>query len=249
MIKDFFGVNFVRVGESSRLWFSHIDIQERFFSGLRGSQGSQFKLKMYASAAAPFRTMYANTRDLRISENEEFSEGRKRKLLHDLDYLMAALYSASTEDTRKVRDWIAYQINSLCFDGFTTLTPYSLPKETRLALTALVCGVPHYLDIVRERYDGTDLARGLNKAPIHVTFEDMLVPDNYLKRDEISQIKALDLAITLLTRYVLKDEAQQAELYKLIGIDNSMGKVEDTHLQELTEWLKVQEEKTQPCGD
>jgi len=242
MIKDFLGIPFTRIGESARLWFRHDDIANHLHIGKTALWEN-----MLESRAAPYRSLFADMRDLRIRLSKTPSPVKQNsQALFDVDYLLAAVFLMSSKDARKIRDWVAYQINSLCYDGFTALKPYSMPPVLRLAVTAKVCEVDHYLDIVRSRYDATDNARGTNKGVNDLEFKDLLNPDNYLKREEIRIVKAIDLAYTLLTTHLLKTEAQQEALLNLLEIDVLCGTITEDNLQDLSEWLRLAEEQHFP---
>lgn len=230
MIKDFLGIEFRRFGESARLWFSNKEVAR----GL-GIGSYPLRSKLSVSPAGPFRAIAPSLDDLRLTNFAEARrEYRDHHLLFEVDYLLAAAFNMSTPKARDIREWVSQTINGLCFDGFVSLNGYQCSVEVRCAITARVCGTASYLEIVRERFDPEASNKGTNLAPLKITLEDLLNPDNYLTRAEITRIKALDLCVHLLSQHF---EVNSLELLKLCGIATIEENPTEAELDILRVWV------------
>lgn len=230
MIKDFLGIGFRRFGESARLWFSNKEIAR----GL-GVGSYPLRSKLSVSPAGPFRAIAPSVDDLRLMN---FAEARREykdhHLLFEVDYLLAAVFNMSTPKAREIREWLGQTINSLCYDGFVSLNGYQSSLAVRCAITARVCEADSYLDIVRLRYDPEASNKGTNLAPLKITLDDLVNPDNYLTRTELTRIKALDLCLHLLTKHF---DVDLHELLKLCAIDSIEEDPTGAKLDSLRSWV------------
>jgi len=247
-MKKFLGIPFLNVNTSAKAWLDIKDLAEYLEVGV-----NVLKSRVLFSDAAPFRAIRPRVDDLeQLKDLPTFAS--RPGMFFDLDFALAACFSMSHEPARKMRDQVIYILNNLFYDGFVSLKNYNLDLETRRALTAYVCGVDHYLDIVKDRWDMYDQCRGTSLAPIEITVEKLCVPDFYLHRSEITRVKALDLAIHLfLTHcYVAEDtyDSALAELLGIMGISRDAGIASEDQEAELREWvIEHHNSKLKTIGD
>lgn len=237
MIK-FLGIPAIRVANSSRLWFSNSDIAERLAIGT-----DALKARMIGSEAGAYRRLKLRKDIAWTSASPDLIERYGDKLhahlsagLFDMDYLLSAAFSLPTKEARALRDWIVYTLNSLAYDGFTSLHNYHTPIDVRRALTAYVCGAESYLDIVKRRWTPTDFTRGTTLAPAEVTVDKLCIPDYYIDRAEVTKIKGLDLAIYLICEYTSLDMEQ---VCSIIGVSLSAGSYTDEDAASLRLWVEA----------
>ncbi len=237
MIK-FLDIPAIRVANSSRLWFTNSDIAQRLAIG-----ADALKTRMVGSEAGAYRRLKLRKDIVWSSASPDLVARYGDKLhehlsagLFDMDYLLSAAFSLPTREAKSFRDWIVYVLNGLAYDGFTSLRNYHTPIETRRALTAYVCGADTYIDIVKRRWNPAEFTRGTTLAPAEVTIDKLCIPDYYIDRAEVTRIKALDLAISLLTEYT---SLAIDEICSIIGISASAGSYTPTDAEALRTWVEA----------
>jgi len=237
MIK-FLDIPAIRVANSSRLWFTNVDIAKRLAIGV-----DALKSRMVGSEAGAYRKLKLRKDIAWSSASPDLIERYGDKLheylvagLFDMDYLLSAAFSLPTKEARSLRDWIVYTLNGLAYDGFTSLHNYHTPIEVRRALTAYVCGADNYLEIIERRWNPAEFTRGTTLAPAEVTIDNLCIPDYYIDREEVTRIKGLDLAIYLLCEYGNLDIEQ---ICSIIGVSLSAGSYTDKDTAGLRTWVEA----------
>lgn len=220
---SFMGVAFQRVGQSARMWFHSADIAHKF-----GIGRAALLNKMRASDAAPFRALSINAKDLRayLAQNKALNPPAPEPMF-DLDYLLAVAFSLPTQTAREVRDWICVTVNRLVFDGFVSLEIAEPDLKLRRALVAYVTGEQNYYEVVKNRFDPTDSARGTNYAPVDLTDDLVASPDSYLTREEITRVKAMELAMQLFSLHGNNIPMEQILEVCGINVESMAGSDED----------------------
>lgn len=198
------------------------------------------------SNAAPFRAIRPRTNDFYklARRNVGFKSPRDDyKQYFDLDFLLASVFTMSHEPARKIRDQVVYILNSLAYDGFVSISNYHMPLEIRRSIVAYVAKVDHIHDVVRSRWDSTDVCRGSALAPNELTIDKLSQPDFYLNRDELTHIKAIDLAVYLILNncHIDKDKRDSAldGILDMIGIERAAGQVTDQQQADLIKWVET----------
>jgi hypothetical protein len=161
---------------------------------------------------------------------------------YGLDVLIGLVFSSSTPEERqreryaRIIDFVTGHINNLCFDGFANLTGWSLPIEQRRAIMAHVCGVDHYLDIPLDRIEvGADYHGSLLRN-YHCTPENLAIPEVWITRQESTKIRAIDLAIYLISEHLAVNKSTD-ELLHSYGIETKMGVYTDDDFSNVVEQI------------
>lgn len=249
-MKRFLNLPFINITTSAKAWIQLSDLAAYLKVGEH-----KLRTKLVTSNAAPFRMIRPRTNEIiKSARRGNFNAKGRNAQYFDLDFALAACFSMSHEPARKMRDQVVYILNNLFFDGFVSTKNYHLDVELRRAITAHVCGVDHYYDIVKTRWDSTDQCAGTALAPVEVTPEKLATPDYYLERSEVTAIKAIDLALHLLVEYCTDDADDKVsalnELLDIIGVDRSAG-VDDAknNPSETLRWVHDNHSKLKPLGD
>lgn len=239
----FLGVPFERVGQSARMWFKNSDLAQKFGIGAKVLAN-----KMRNSDASPFRALSVDIDDLRVYlAKDRVRLEHAPEVRFDLDYYLAAIFTLPTESARHARDWVVSTLNKLVYDGFVALDLAPLDMKLQRALVAHVCDVEHYYAVACDRFDPADEARGTNYSPKQLTEELLLTPDSYLTREEISTVKALTLAIQLLTMY--RPDVSLTALLNLYGIDAEALAGTDEQREQCHSWLREHHNNTRSYAD
>lgn len=237
MIRSFFSIPFLRIGQSSRMWFTPEDIADVLGlskqavkktaqkKGFDIARLHQYKSRYFKSDGAPL--------DNKLARHDRFG----------LDLLMHLIYKHNSEVGIDIRDWMTAQISNLCLDGFTSLYNYNLDIVYRRAIASYVCESDSYTDIVKDRYGKKLRKRGMECfAEKKWTIEDLANPDYYVNRVEITTVRALDLAIHLLSVYLPVPKTHE-EIFVLLGLDVKKGSYTDTQKENLIQWLSEKEKE------
>lgn len=237
MAKKFLTLPFINVGTSAKAWITSHDLADYLEMG-----ESALRNKVLYSDAAPFRTIRPRTNEMVKAVRRAAFRGKPSRQYFDLDFALAACFAMSHEPARRMRDQVIYILNNLFHDGFVALKNYQLPTSARRAITAYVCGVDHYLDIVKDRWDKYDQCRGTSLAPAEVTEEKLIIPDYYMDRGEVTKVKAIDLAVHLILThcYIEEDSYDSAleQILGIIGIQLEAGTVTQAQHSKLAKWVQ-----------
>jgi len=237
MAKKFIKLPFIHIGSSAKAWITLRDLADYLEMG-----ETAVRNKVLYSDAAPFRSIRPRTNEVIKAARRAGFMGKPATQYFDLDFALAACFAMSHEPARKMRDQVIYILNNLFHDGFVALKNYNLDVKTRRAITAYVCGVDHYLDIVKDRWDKYDQCRGTCLAPMEVTEQKLVIPDYYMDRGEITKVKAIDLAIHLLLTHchVAEDSYHSAleQILGIIGVNLEAGNVSPAQQSKLAKWVK-----------
>jgi hypothetical protein len=236
-MKMFMGLPFYTINTSSRAWFSLKDMAVAL-----GVDEQYLTLRILKSDAGPFRS-------IRPRANQILKIGKNYKKVtpstfFDLDFALASAFTTTNTKAREMRDRITYYLNNLFYDGFVSLKNYHLDLKTRRAITAYVCGVDHYLDIVKDRWDSTDPCRGARISFAEVTLDRLVNPDYYLDRDEVTKIKAIDLALYLLDKN--SSTSVYGDILDIMQVQREAGVITDEQNSDIALWVK---DKHQSSGD
>jgi len=241
MAKSFLNIPYITIGASSRAWIKIKDVARHLDLGER-----HLRDRILFSNAAPFRAIRPRSTDFlkMIDKGSPFAKPREDiKQYFDFDFLLAAIFTMSHEPARKMRDQVVYILNSLAYDGFVSLKNYYQPLEIRRSIVAYVAKVDHIHDVIKTRWDSTDVCRGSALAPNELTIEKLSNPDFFLNRHELTQIKAIDLAIYLIMSncYIVKEDRDSAldSILDMIGIERSAGQVTDEQQTDLVAWVET----------
>jgi hypothetical protein len=226
----FFGLPCHRQPGSSRPWMSLSDLA----SALGRSKEVLIK-RAAAHPLAPFRTVLTGSL---VKYN--------RTLAVDIEFYLAMIFSDVGMDARSHREAVIRVLSNLAVDGFVATHNYHLPVHYRRAIAARICGVPHYLDIVTQRWDPQSDSYGSNLAPHECDASSLTNPDHFIRREEITQIKALDLAAYLLVSTCgtsdLTHDTSVSMLDKLFGImgcDLDAGQLTEQRTQDLGNFVHL----------
>jgi hypothetical protein len=170
-----------------------------------------------------------------------------RTLSIDIEMFLALIFTETTEQARPFREAVIRVLSNLANDGFVSSQNYHLPVDYRRAITAYVCGVNHYLDIVRERWDKDSDSYGSSLSPVECSVDKLCIPDYFLMRSEITQVKAIDLAIYLLVSTCGTSEptddttaSMYEKLFDIIGVDLQAGQQTAHQEQALADYVQSQ---------
>lgn len=169
----------------------------------------------------------------------------KRTLWHKygIDTLLALTLASTSKNVRQKErfaqliDFCTKHINNLCYDEFTSLRGWCLPPATRRAIMAHVCDVPNYLDIPLSRIEVNATYYGSLLRNIAVTAENLAIPEAWITRSESTSIRAIDLSIFLMVKYLVTDKTPD-ELLLDFGIDVSRGIYEDAEKLSMVEKIR-----------
>ncbi|HCT51381.1 MAG TPA: hypothetical protein DF712_02875 [Balneola sp.] len=153
----------------------------------------------------------------------------------DVEYLLASAFHLNTKQAKSVKEWVAYTFNCLAYDGFVSNQNFQTAVSVRCAIAAFICDAPHYLDIVKRRFDPTLETRGANLGLNELTIDKLANPDYYISRSEVTAIKAIDLSLALLARYT--DKSIDI-LCTSLGIPLECGLYTSEHKDQLINWVK-----------
>lgn len=241
-IKRFLGLPILTIGTSSKAWITLPDLAKHLELGEHS-----IKNRILFSNAAPFRMIRPRTNEFIKAAKRAKYRGVRRDKYFDLDFALAACFAMSHAPARKVRDQVVYILNNLFYDGFVSTKNYHLPLELRRAITAYVCDVDHYHDIIYTRFDGLDQCRGTTLAPAEAVVEKLIIADYYLTRAEITKIKALDLAVHLLLTHchISPEERDSAltDILDTLGISREAGSQSDEQAANLRQWVETHHSK------
>jgi len=241
MIRSFFDIPFLRIGQSSRMWFTPSDIASVLRLSKQSVKKTATHKKFDVARLHQYDAEFLKS-DGKIIDNREVRHDR-----FGLDLLMYLVYKNNPVGGEDIRAWITTQISNLCLDGFTSLYNYNLDIIHRRALASYVCGASNYIDIVRDRYGRALRRRGMECYPgSDWELEDLANPDYYVSRVEITVIRAIDLAIHLLSIYHPVERTHD-ELFVLLGFDKERGTYLPAHVEDLIQWLESKE-KESPYG-
>lgn len=224
-MNEFLGVPFIRLGESARMWFKSSEVSKALHVGK-----AVLEKTLAEGKATPFAAVQLPASHPSVDKKAGVAQ------FYDADYLLAAAYHFNTAPARQLRSWLVYTLSNLAADGFVTLQNYKTPPELRQKLIAHLCGVEHYFDIVWERFDPSHPSHGTNLAPADCNIEALCNPDNYISREELTRLKALDLAIYLLDKHF---SVSTDSVLQLINVVAREATEEDRAA--LFEWLSAQE--------
>lgn len=233
-MKKFLSLPFLNITTSSKAWITSRDLAAYLEIGEQALRN-----RVLYSDSAPFRSIRPKTNEIiKAAKRASFTDRPSRQYF-DLDFALAACFRMSHEPARKMRDQVVYVLNNLFYDGFVSTKNYHLSLKIRRAITAYVCGVDHYYDIIKTRWDIEDQCRGTTLAPVEVSVEKLCIPDYYLERSEISQVKAIDLALHLLLTHCYVEDKDSAlmDLLGIIGIPMDAGICTDAQTSEISKWV------------
>lgn len=229
----FLSTPFVRIGESARMWFLNSDIATRLGIGKKALVD-----RMRAGDAGPFNMVPVDVKDLRVFAKRDVElnrSGQRGEPYVELDYFLAAAFSMATEQAHEVRDFVSRTVNTLMYDGFVSLA-FEVDENLRRALCAFVCGSDNFYAIAKDRFDPTDEARGTNYAPTQLTEQLLVSPHSYMRREEITRVRALELGLHLITTHGLyKKEANSFLISCGINVLAMCGTEQDRDT--VSEWL------------
>lgn len=238
MIRTFFDIPFLRIGNSSRMWFSLKDIARVLKLSKQSVTKTASREEFDAVRLHQFDVDFL-TATGEMVENKDVRHDR-----FGLDLVMYLVYKNNLPMGADIRAWIISQISNLCLDGFTSLYNYNLDVMYRRSITSYVCACDSYAGIVRERYENCLDERGMEFAPGYEwTAEDLANPDNYIDRAEITIVRAVDLAIHLLATYSPIRKTHD-EIFILLGFDKEKGAWGSQQSEDLVQWLDTKEKET-----
>lgn len=227
----FFGIPVRRIPTTSRPWLAISDLGKAL-----GKSNNAVLKRAAAHPLAPFRTVVTGSL---VKHN--------RTLSIDIEMFLALIFTEKTEQARPFREAVIRVLSNLANDGFVSDRNYHLPVDYRRAITAYVCGVNHYLDIVRERWDRDSDSYGSSLSPLECSVDKLCIPDYFLNRSEITQIKAIDLAIYLLVSTCGTSEptddttaSMYEKLFDIIGVDLQSGQQTAHQEQALADYVQSQ---------
>jgi len=232
-MSEFEGVPFVRIGQSMRMWFKCSDIAMKLGIGKKALLG-----RLRESDAGPFLAVPVDIRDLRVyaKRKEEVSHesGAAPEPLFDLDFFLAGAFSLANPPCRGVREVVCDALNKLMYDGFVSL-PFKTAPDLYRGICAFVCEEQDYHEIARSRFDPSDEARGTKYAPAKLTTEILTAPESYMTREEITCVRALELAFYLL----LKHGVSETKVNKIIA-QCGVNLCDDSKRESVSAWLVEQ---------
>lgn len=212
MLKRFFSAEIVRTAQSSEMFFTRKSISRMLGMTDKAVERRLTRLKYKHVTGLKYDGAY---------------EGRKHFFKYGLDAVLALVFTVPAGDQRRKEryteliDFISSHIGNLCFDGFTSLKGYYLDLQARRAIMAHVCGVDNYTDIVHTRFDVDAPYKGTMLRDRHCTPALLIQPEVYITRAEVTQIKAVDLAVYLLSTHCV--DISPADLLLSLGIDTARG--------------------------
>lgn len=225
-----FGLPCHRQAGSSRPWMTISDL------GVALGRSTDTIIKRAAAhPLAPFRTVLIGS-----------LVKHTRTLAVDIELYLAMIFSDEGKEAQSHREAVIRVLSNLAIDGFVATMNYHLPVHYRRAIAARICGVPHYLDIVPERWDPQSDSYGSNLAPHECDATSLTNPDHFIRREEITQIKALDLGLYLLVSTCgttdLTHDTSVSMLDKLFGImgcDLDAGQLTEQRTQALGNFVHL----------
>lgn len=175
------------------------------------------------------RRMIEQCQEARVLSLPRGGQGQPTKDLRNiytLKTLLTLLFSThpeyTSEHNTKVREWVCTVVNNLCFDEFVSLYGYRLDEHCRRAIMTAVCGYTSHKDIVLKRFDfNVEYCNTILRGSKYSRLLYAKLPEAYIDRDEVKKVKAIDLAVFLLTKYLLKESPQ--EFLACLGIPVSYG--------------------------
>lgn len=212
MIKRFFGAEIVRTSQSAEMFFARKSISAMLGLTEKVIEKRLSKLK------------YERLKGLRYDNQYK---GRKHFYKYGLDAVLSIIFTLPVGDSRRderaseIVDFITSHIGNLCFDEFTSLQGYYLPIQARRAIMAHVCGVDNYKGIVLARFAPTAPYKGSMLRNRHCTPKSLSKPEVYITRAEVTKIKAIDLSVYLLCKYLVN--TPEIELLSKLGINYEAG--------------------------
>lgn len=212
MLKRFFSAEIIRTSQSAEMYFTRKSI-----SAMLGMTEKTIERRLT-------RLKYASLKGLRYDGKYK---GQRHFFKYGLDAVLALIFTLKADDNRRVEryaqlvDFITSQISNLCYDGFTSLQGYYLPLQCRRSIIAHVCNADKYTDIVLARFDVNAPYKGSMLRNLHCTPELLSQPEVYITREEVTRIKAIDLAVHLLCTHLVDIPAN--DVLAFVGIDISRG--------------------------
>lgn len=211
MLKRFFNAEIIRTPQSAEMFFTRKSI-----SLMLGVSQKMIEKRLS-------RLKYESLKGLRYDGQYK---GQRHLYKYGLDAILSLIFTLHADDQRRLEryqgiiDFITSHISNLCFDGFTSLQGYYLPIDCRRALISHVCAV-EYTNIVLTRFDPNAPYKGSMLRNLHCTPELLSQPEVYITRDEVTQIKAVDLAVHLLCTHLVDMPPQS--LLEQFGVNITKG--------------------------
>jgi len=235
MIKDFFGIPYYRIGESTRMWFTIVDIARRLGISLEDVAKFQKNRIFETIRIKDYKDQLSHIPEAAMASSSKAGE-------YTLDLILGLLYTVENERSIEMRDWIIHTINNLCYDGFVSASNWHLDLNYRRAIACKVCDEENYLGVVYSRYARAKRSRGTLLSPSEVNVTTLSNPDHYLTRQEIGRIKALDLGIHLILQFTgSESEEQTLALLSMVGVDVEKGVVTQDQHKKLLTWIRKNE--------
>jgi|11_taG_2_1085331.scaffolds.fasta_scaffold05202_4 hypothetical protein len=212
MLKRFFSAEIVRTAQSSEMFFTRKSISLMLGMTDKAVERRLSRLKYKYATGLKYDGAY---------------EGRKHFFKYGLDAVLALIFTVPADDSRRadrytaIIDFITAHMGNLCLDGFSSLKGYYLDLQCRRAIIAHVCGVDSYTDIVHARFNARAPYKGTMLRDRHCTPALLIQPEVYITRAEVTEIKAVDLAVHLLCKHCV--DTSPAELLLSLGIDTARG--------------------------
>lgn len=212
MLNRFFNAEIIRTSQSSEMYFTRKSIAQMLGLTEKTVEKRLDKLKYESLKGLKYDKKYT---------------GRKHFFKYGLDAVLSLVFTLKADDHNRLEryaeiiDFITSHIGNLCLDEFTSLRGYYLPIECRRAVIAHVCGVDKYTDIVLARFAPDIPYKGSMLRDRHCTPRLLIQPEVYVTREEVTKVKAIDLAVYLLCKHLV--DTSPAALLVHFGIDSARG--------------------------
>ena len=228
MLNRFFNAEIIRTSQSSEMYFTRKSIAQMLGLTDKMVETRLNKLKYESLKGLKYDNKYA---------------GRKHFFKYGLDAVISLIFTLKADDHNRLEryaeiiDFITSHIGNLCFDEFTSLRGYYLPIQCRRAIIAHVCAVDKYTDVVLARFAPDAPYKGSMLRNRHCTPRLLVQPEVYLTREEVTKVKAIDLAVYLLCKHLVDTPA--LVLLAQLGIDSARGRdFSDDEKTKMLEYLK-----------
>ena len=223
MLKDFFGIPVHRFGDLSQMFFTQKDLA--YFLGLDKEILNIIlhQLKYSRAVGLPRST-----------------KGRPRKEVANvftLEVLLGCMFNRKkkTADLEKVVHWVCDIVNNLAYDGFVSLYGFRTDLQTRRAIISYIVKVP-YASIPQARFDLDDKRYWgtIYRNQVKRHSPRLYNPDAYVTRNEVTQVKALDLSVYLISKVTSRE---QGEILEFLGVDQNKGLFNSEHKANIKEYI------------
>ena len=233
---DLFGLGYTMFNNSSKMWFIKRDLCTYF--GV-----SQEKLRdALEDSQICVEVCVFSTHEIVRLFNESIKESgvpmksvHRFEEFHGLETVFFILYTlgVNTKPVVLMRKYFNQVFSDLIYDGFASLYNWNCELNIRRAIASKICGTEHYKDIMEQRFDPSHHALGSLVHTSKAIIGNEANPDVYITRDETTQIKKVDQAISHLSEVFNLSEEKLLEMLCINPQSGIMTPELEIHLREV----------------